>query len=176
MSDQAPIDTRSAEIAPWRDPRLSPAERAELLVPLMTLEEKVNQLVGMWVGAESTGGGVAPLQADMAGVDHRAVIRHGPGQLTRPFGTKPVDPVAGAHRLAASQPMGPRELADVILPPFEMALRLGGARSVMNSYVEIDGVPVAALPLRLVGAEREAGHRRRLLPVVSVDPLTRERT
>ncbi|MDQ4138834.1 MAG: glycoside hydrolase family 3 C-terminal domain-containing protein, partial [Actinomycetota bacterium] len=40
--------------------------------------------------------------------------------------------------------MGPRELADVILPPFEMAVRTGGARSVMNSYSEIDGVPVAA--------------------------------
>lgn len=40
--------------------------------------------------------------------------------------------------------MGPRELADVILPPFEMAIRLGGARSVMNSYTDIDGVPVAA--------------------------------
>jgi beta-xylosidase len=39
---------------------------------------------------------------------------------------------------------GPRELADVLLPPFEMALRDGGARSVMNSYAEIDGEPVAA--------------------------------
>ncbi|WP_354029567.1 glycoside hydrolase family 3 N-terminal domain-containing protein [Curtobacterium sp. 1544] len=39
---------------------------------------------------------------------------------------------------------GPREIADVFLPPFEMALRDGGARSVMNSYAEIDGVPVAA--------------------------------
>jgi len=39
---------------------------------------------------------------------------------------------------------GPRELADVFLPPFEMALRDGGARSVMNSYAEVDGVPVAA--------------------------------
>ena len=39
---------------------------------------------------------------------------------------------------------GPREVADVFLPPFEMALRDGGARSVMNSYAEIDGVPVAA--------------------------------
>nr|WP_228516963.1 glycoside hydrolase family 3 N-terminal domain-containing protein [Curtobacterium sp. VKM Ac-1376] len=39
---------------------------------------------------------------------------------------------------------GPREVADVSLPPFEMALRDGGARSVMNSYAEIDGVPVAA--------------------------------
>ncbi|GGF43175.1 beta-glucosidase [Microbacterium sorbitolivorans] len=41
---------------------------------------------------------------------------------------------------------GPREIADVFLPPFEMALRDGGARSVMNSYTEIDGVPVASSP------------------------------
>ncbi|MEV0457212.1 glycoside hydrolase family 3 N-terminal domain-containing protein [Catellatospora methionotrophica] len=40
--------------------------------------------------------------------------------------------------------MGPRELSDVMLPPFEMALRDGGARSVMHSYAEIDGVPAAA--------------------------------
>lgn len=39
---------------------------------------------------------------------------------------------------------GPREVADVLLPPFEMALRDGGARSVMNSYAEIDGEPVGA--------------------------------
>ena len=39
---------------------------------------------------------------------------------------------------------GAREVADVYLPPFVMALRDGGARSVMNSYAEIDGVPVAA--------------------------------
>ncbi|WP_251858496.1 glycoside hydrolase family 3 N-terminal domain-containing protein [Herbiconiux sp. L3-i23] len=39
---------------------------------------------------------------------------------------------------------GPRELADVFLPPFEMAVRDGGVRSVMNSYAEIDGVPVAS--------------------------------
>lgn len=41
---------------------------------------------------------------------------------------------------------GPRELADVLLPPFEMAIRDGGARSVMCSYAEIDGEPVAATP------------------------------
>ncbi|MET0781684.1 MAG: glycoside hydrolase family 3 N-terminal domain-containing protein [Microbacterium sp.] len=39
---------------------------------------------------------------------------------------------------------GARELADVLLPPFEMAVRDGGVRSVMNSYAEIDGVPAAA--------------------------------
>ena len=39
---------------------------------------------------------------------------------------------------------GPREIADVYLPPFEMALRDGGAKSVMNSYADVDGEPVAA--------------------------------
>ncbi|RYV52164.1 glycosyl hydrolase [Pengzhenrongella frigida] len=39
---------------------------------------------------------------------------------------------------------GPREVADVFLPPFEMAVLDGGARSVMNSYNDVDGVPMAA--------------------------------
>ncbi|MFI9837731.1 glycoside hydrolase family 3 N-terminal domain-containing protein [Nonomuraea sp. NPDC051941] len=278
MRGQVPIDK-------WRDTRLTAAERAEVLIPLMTLEEKIAQLVGVWVGADASGGGVAPHQADMAGVEWSDVIAHGLGQLTRPFGTAPVDPVAGARSLAASQAqivaasrfgipaqvheecltgfaawratvypaplswgasfdpelieevagrigrsmraagvhqglapvldvtrdyrwgrteetigedpylvgtvgaayvrglegaglvatlkhfagysasrggrnlapahMGGRELADVILPPFEMALRLGGARSVMNSYAEIDGVPVAADEELLTGLLRE---------------------
>ena len=40
--------------------------------------------------------------------------------------------------------LGPREFADVILPPFEKAVVAGGARSVMNSYADLDGVPPAA--------------------------------
>ncbi|GAB3233186.1 glycoside hydrolase family 3 N-terminal domain-containing protein [Glycomyces halotolerans] len=44
----------------------------------------------------------------------------------------------------APVPMGPREFADAILPPFEMAVRYGGARSVMNSYSDVDGLPAAA--------------------------------
>lgn len=39
---------------------------------------------------------------------------------------------------------GPRELTDILLVPFELALRDGDARSVMNSYSDIDGMPVAA--------------------------------
>ncbi|NEN07944.1 glycosyl hydrolase [Diaminobutyricibacter tongyongensis] len=50
---------------------------------------------------------------------------------------------------------GRRELRDVLLPPFEMALRDGGVRSVMNSYAEIDGVPVAATPEYLEGILRD---------------------
>ncbi|MFE1579597.1 glycoside hydrolase family 3 N-terminal domain-containing protein [Streptomyces fradiae] len=39
---------------------------------------------------------------------------------------------------------GPREFADVLVEPFVRALREGGARSVMNSYTDVDGVPSAA--------------------------------
>ncbi|WP_043618722.1 beta-glucosidase family protein [Nonomuraea candida] len=54
-----------------------------------------------------------------------------------------------ASRLGRNQApvsIGPRELADVILPPFETALREGGARSVMNAYIDLDGLPVGANP------------------------------
>ncbi|TDD01463.1 glycosyl hydrolase [Nonomuraea deserti] len=288
MTGHGPIDTSPTpdDSTRWRDPGLSPGERAEALIPLMTLEEKVAQLVGVWVGADASGEGVAPHQTEMAGgAEWSTVIRHGLGQLTRPYGTAPVDPAAGARSLAASQaeivatsrfgipaqvheecltgfaawqatvypaplswgatfdpglieemagrigrslraagvhqglapvldvtrdyrwgrteetisedpylvgtigaayvrgvegagvvatlkhfagysasrggrnlapvPMGRRELADVVLPPFEMALRLGGARSVMNSYAEIDGVPVAADDGLLTGLLRD---------------------
>jgi beta-xylosidase len=285
--DASPV---SSEATPWRDKRLSPLERADALIPLMSLEEKLAQLVGVWVGADATGGGVAPHQADMTHRDSdvlpwSAFIKHGLGQITRPFGTAPVDPVLGARSLAASQAeivaasrfgipaqvheecltgfaawratafptplswgaafdpelvermasrighsmrsvgvhqglapvldvtrdyrwgrteetigedpylvgtvgaayvrglesagvvatlkhfagysasrggrnlapvhIGRRELADVILPPFEMALRLGGARSVMNSYTEVDSVPVAADPSLLTRLLRD---------------------
>jgi len=59
----------------------------------------------------------------------------------------------GARNMAPVS-IGPRELADVLLPPFEMALR-AGARSVMNSYTDLDGVPVAADATLLTGLLRD---------------------
>ncbi|GAA3938856.1 glycoside hydrolase family 3 N-terminal domain-containing protein [Microbacterium soli] len=59
-----------------------------------------------------------------------------------------------AGRNHAPVSAGPREVADVFLPPFEMAIRDGGVRSVMNSYAEIDGVPVASDPELLTGVLR----------------------
>lgn len=47
-----------------------------------------------------------------------------------------------AGRNHAPVSAGPREMAEVFLPPFEMAVVEGGVRSVMNSYSEIDGQPV----------------------------------
>ena len=60
-----------------------------------------------------------------------------------------------AGRNMAPVSMGRRELADVILVPFEMAIRLGGARSVMPTYVDIDGVPASADPWLLTTLLRD---------------------
>ncbi|GAA0502830.1 glycosyl hydrolase [Paractinoplanes deccanensis] len=51
--------------------------------------------------------------------------------------------------------MGRRELLDIILPTFETAIREGGARSVMNSYSDIDGVPAGADPWLLTEVLRD---------------------
>ncbi|MFE5672243.1 glycoside hydrolase family 3 N-terminal domain-containing protein [Agromyces sp. NPDC056523] len=273
-------DTTSAESATtdaaWRDAARPLDERVEALVGAMTLDEKLAQLYGVWVGASDDGhADVAPHQHDLNDdVDLDAVLPAGLGQVTRPFGTAPVDAAVGALSLVRMQErivganrfgipaiahdeclagfaawgataypvplswgatfdpalvermarrigedmrsvgvhqglapvldvvrdarwgrveetigedpylvatvgtayvrglessgivstlkhfvgysaskagrnlapvsIGQRELADVLLPPFEMAVREGGARSVMNSYSDLDGVPSAA--------------------------------
>ncbi|MBA2808384.1 glycoside hydrolase family 3 C-terminal domain-containing protein [Streptomyces sp. KM273126] len=272
--------------ASWRDRALPAAVRVDDLLSRMTLEEKTAQLYGVWVGAATDGEGVAPHQDEMAEtVDFDEVITRGLGQLTRSFGTAPVDPALGAQALARAQrrivaanrfgvpavaheeclagfttwgataypvPLawgatfdpalveemarrigrdlasvgvhqglapvldvvrdlrwgrveetigedpylvgtigtayvrglesagivatlkhfagysaslgarnqapvraGVREFADVTLPPFEMALREGGARSVMAAYNETDGVPASADPFLLTELLRE---------------------
>ncbi|MFD2793763.1 beta-glucosidase [Promicromonospora vindobonensis] len=47
-----------------------------------------------------------------------------------------------AGRNHAPVSAGPREIADIYLPPFEMAVLDGGVRSVMASYNDVDGVPM----------------------------------
>ncbi|WP_455565540.1 beta-xylosidase/alpha-l-arabinosidase [Micromonospora gifhornensis] len=258
--------------------------RVRELLGRMTIEEKVAQLVGFW--EKEDGEAVAPLQGefgDIGGLE--AFSRHGLGHLTRPYGTRPVDPAARASWLrkfqselvtgtrlgipaivheecltglsawkAATFPTplawgaafdsdlvtemaaaigtvmralgihqglspvldvirdprwgrvdeciaedpylvgtlgtayvrglqsqgvhatlkhfvgysasragrnfapvhaGPREIADVLLPPFEMAILDGDVRSIMHSYAEIDGVPVAADPTLLTELLRD---------------------
>jgi beta-xylosidase len=48
-----------------------------------------------------------------------------------------------------------RQVADLLLPPFEMAIRFGGARSVMHAYTDIDGIPTAADPSLLSDVLRD---------------------
>jgi beta-glucosidase len=268
-------DQLTAEV--WRDPAAEVGARVGDLMARMTVREKVAQLYGVWVGIDSAGGDVAPHQHELATAPAawEELIRDGIGQLTRPFGTAPVQPQAGARALARSQrqimaagrlgipalvheecltglaawqatvypsplcwgasfdphlvermgaqigrtmrrlgvhqglapvldvsrdprwgrteetigedpylvgtigsayvrglesagivstlkhfvgysasrggrnhapvSIGRREIADVLLPPFEMALR-AGARSVMNAYTDMDGLPAAADP------------------------------
>ena len=62
---------------------------------------------------------------------------------------------SAAGRNHAPVHIGPREVADVFLPPFEMAILDGNARSVMNSYVDIDGIPMGANEDYLTGVLRE---------------------
>src|SRR3954447_11253664 len=253
------------------------SNRIRALLAEMTIEEKLAQIVGLWVAAGSGGEVVAPLQDAMLGEEapkFEAFATHGLGHLTRIFGTRPVEPAEGrralweaqrwlventrlgipaiAHeecltglaawkgatfptalswgasfdpdlvermgaaigdsmaRLGVHQGLapvldvvrdarwgrveecisedpyvagtvgtacdrglqsagvmstlkhfvgysasragrnlapvsaGPREVADVLLPPFEMVVRHGGARSVMHSYADVDGVAPAA--------------------------------
>ncbi|MGW5055256.1 beta-xylosidase/alpha-l-arabinosidase [Actinokineospora sp. NPDC004072] len=273
--------------AAWADPARPVDERVALLVAELTLEEKLAQLVGVWVGVSDTDQEVAPAQHEFAEPlpPWDVLTRPGLGQLTRVFGTRPVEPAVGAKVLAETQrrlvansrhgipamaheeclagftawqatvcpvplawgaafdpaavermaaligatmrevgvhqglapvldvardprwgrteetigedpylvgsigaaytrglesagivatlkhfagysasrggrnhapvSVGAREFRDVLLPPFEMALRLGGARSVMNSYAAVDGVPPAADPGLLTALLRE---------------------
>ncbi|GAB3718580.1 beta-xylosidase/alpha-l-arabinosidase [Nocardiopsis nanhaiensis] len=280
-ADQAATDPA------WRDPSAPDDRRVDALLAEMTLEEKVAQLHGLWVSADSNGAPVAPHQHDLTQEppEWDQAIAQGLGQLTRPFGTVPVDPAAGRESLARSQreimaanrfripavaheeclagfaawtatiypvplawgasfdpdlvermaaqigesmrrvgvhqglapvldvardarwgrveetigedphlvatvgtayvrglqssgivatlkhfagysssrsgrnlapvSVGPREFSDVLLPPFEMALREGGAGSVMHAYNDNDGLPAAADPGLLTGVLRE---------------------
>jgi beta-xylosidase len=294
----SPAAEGAAQLAAWRDVGHTAEERVADLLRRMTLAEKVGQLRSTWPGRMpdgtapsadgGSGGGVAPLQAEMgdAPADWPELIRDGLGQLTRPFGTRPVTAREGAEALAliqreivaagrfgipaiahdeclagftawtaaifpiplawgasfdpplveqmaaqigtsmravgVHQGLAPvldvtvdprwgrteetigedpylvatvgtayvrglestglictlkhfagysasrggrnlapaavtsRQVADVLLPPFEMAIRLGGARSVMHAYTDIDGIPTAADPYLLSEVLREA--------------------
>ncbi|MER5185085.1 glycoside hydrolase family 3 N-terminal domain-containing protein [Streptomyces sp. NPDC002896] len=103
MIDNVSVETES-EAPVWSDPSLDAETRADALIAAMTLPEKIAQLYSVWVGASDEGGEVAPHQHDMEEpVDLDALLPHGLGQLTRPFGTAPVDPALGALSLLRSQ-------------------------------------------------------------------------
>ena len=88
----------------WHDVSLPISDRVEALLAELTLEEKVAQLYGVWVGASSEGGDVAPHQHDMDDViDLDSLLPNGLGQLTRPFGSAPVSPGLGARSLMRTQ-------------------------------------------------------------------------
>ncbi len=90
---------------PYRDPRVSIEKRVHDLLARMTPREKLAQLYSIWVELDSDG---VPtpyrgMFANPSELDLDEAIRFGLGQLTRPFGSRPVDPVAGARALNAFQ-------------------------------------------------------------------------
>ncbi|WP_350224758.1 glycoside hydrolase family 3 N-terminal domain-containing protein [Leifsonia sp. fls2-241-R2A-40a] len=88
-----------------RQPAHEPADQdvdidVERIIADMTLDEKLAQLVGLWLQLDDSvgeGGNIAPMQHEMiAKVDDFATFaRHGVGQLTRPLGSQ----VTGIERM-----------------------------------------------------------------------------
>jgi beta-xylosidase len=94
------------DIEAWRDPARPADERVADLLRRMTPEEKVAQLGSIWIGATGDGEGVAPMQDQFFAYDQppfEALIKNGLGQLTRVFGTRPVEAAAGMRALASLQ-------------------------------------------------------------------------
>jgi beta-glucosidase len=89
----------------WRDPAAPTAARVADLMDRMTVREKLAQMYGAWIQVDESAGAVAPHQSDQAAdpVAWEDLILYGLGQLTRIYGTNPVDPAAGVTRLARLQ-------------------------------------------------------------------------
>jgi beta-xylosidase len=88
----------------------APSRDVDALLAELSLEEKLAQLVGLWLTADQGGGEVAPMQHAMlaAVAPVEDFVRHGLGQLTRPLATHPLDPAASGRQLAELQ----REIVD----------------------------------------------------------------
>ncbi|GLY47043.1 glycoside hydrolase family 3 N-terminal domain-containing protein [Lentzea sp. NBRC 102530] len=88
----------------WRNPHAPVADRVRDLVARMTPQEKIAQLQGIWAGIDAAGE-MAPHQHEFAVApqDFDELTRHGLGQLTRVFGTRPIAPEVGARTLARTQ-------------------------------------------------------------------------
>jgi beta-xylosidase len=102
-----PLSRKPLGDRPWADPGSAVDDRVDALLAVMTTEEKLAQLGSVWPGAEHSAEGVdssvenvAPMQDVFAKqVDFDVATQHGIGHLTRPFGSRPVDPVEGAAAL-----------------------------------------------------------------------------
>ncbi|HQE31888.1 MAG TPA: glycoside hydrolase family 3 N-terminal domain-containing protein [Propionibacteriaceae bacterium] len=97
----------------WHNPTLSAEERADALLAAMTLEEKVGQLGSYWPRQEpetkpetdeTVGGEVAPMENAFSGrPGFEVTAKEGLGQLTRVFGSAPIEPADGVQKLAELQ-------------------------------------------------------------------------
>ncbi len=89
--------------APYRDASRPVDERVADLLARMTPAEKVAQLGSAWLTLDPDGGEFAPYQGVFQPRKGGPDLRHGLGQITRPLGSRPIEPGAGARGLAAFQ-------------------------------------------------------------------------
>jgi beta-glucosidase len=86
----------------YKDPSKPVNERVKDLLNRMTIEEKILQLTSIWLSFDPEKGEMAPtimgddLDKNASGLDIDYYLKSGLGQITRAFGSRPVDPVAGA--------------------------------------------------------------------------------
>ena len=77
--------------------------RARNLVRRMTVKEKVAQLCAVWLNIEENGTFSFREASDgfitQSLGNPETILKHGIGQITRPLGTRPIDPVAGVRGL-----------------------------------------------------------------------------
>lgn len=100
----APDDQAQPGARPWTDPGLPRDQRIAALLAEMTLEEKAAQLGSAWRNSSVTGINVAPGQDVFTpATSYEQARKDGLGHLTRPFGTRPAEPVQAARELADLQ-------------------------------------------------------------------------
>jgi beta-glucosidase len=89
-----------SDLAPYRDASLPVRKRVEDLLGRMNVSEKVAQLCSVWLHLGPEGGEFAPHQGAFAAPSDAGVeLKHGIGQITRPLGSRPIDPRDGARAL-----------------------------------------------------------------------------
>lgn len=89
----------------YKNPANSTDDRIKDLLSRMNIEEKILQLTSIWLTFDPEKGDMAPsimgddLDENAGKVDIDYFLKAGLGQITRPFGSRPVDPVTGAERV-----------------------------------------------------------------------------
>jgi len=77
-------------------------ERGRDLLSRMTVDEKIAQLTSVWLRFDPEKGDVAMSPfggTEPDDIDPEFYLKNGIGQITRPFGSQPIDPVEGAKRV-----------------------------------------------------------------------------
>jgi beta-glucosidase-like glycosyl hydrolase len=86
----------------YKDPSIRVEDRVKDLITQMTMEEKIRQLTSIWLTFDPDKGDMAPSPlGGFSGTDPDFNIEDflgtGIGQITRPFGSQPIDPMKGAE-------------------------------------------------------------------------------